>query len=81
MALADALEMSPLSRLVNRLLGWPLPRDISDEVHDQVAELHAVASSVNRQLQIYQASPDPFAALIADIYTQRQLRDVWRGME
>lgn len=45
---------------------------LADEVTDSANELNA-------RLTTYSKAHDPFAALLADLYTQRQLQDVWKG--
>ena len=70
------------------VMGWIKQRLIPShkEEDERLAELlsltdqiHDASKRLNRKMAIYAKSRDPFAALLADVYNQRQLKNVYKG--
>ncbi len=61
-----------------------VPRRPSDE--EKLAELMRLADEIQdtttrlqKKMRLYARSRDPFAALLADVYNQRQIDNIYRG--
>lgn len=84
---ASAVSMAhPWFGWWRRVRGQSPERDITDDVKDAAADLRSIAGALNAKLEGFQKAPDPFVAMLADIYERRQeaviykeaLKD-WRG--
>jgi hypothetical protein len=71
--------MACLVRLWEKLAGLPHRHSMVDRVSAAADELKESARSVQEQLRPYEDAPDPFIALMADLYNKRQVADIYKG--
>ncbi len=65
-------HLSPLHRSDEEKLGELLK--LTDEIKDTTNRL-------SRKMKLYARSRNPFAALLADVYTRKQVDDIYKGPE
>lgn len=68
-----------MTRLWEKLTGMPHQRHLADSVSAATAGLLSAARSVNERLAPYKNAPDPFTAVMADLYEKRQEANLHRG--
>jgi hypothetical protein len=68
-----------LTRIWEKIMGEPHQRQMSERVTAAAADLSAAARRINAQLAPYKDQPDPFTALMADLYERRQLENLHKG--
>lgn len=69
-----------LVRLWEKISGSPHRHRMADRVIEAADDLVESANSLREQLRPYEDAPDPFIALMADLYNKRQVSDIYKGL-
>jgi hypothetical protein len=71
--------MACFLRLWEKLSGAPHQHRVAERVKEAADDLSASARHVREQLRPYEDAPDPFVALMADLYRKRQIANYHRA--
>jgi hypothetical protein len=68
-----------MTRIWEKIAGIPHQSIMFDRVSKAADGLTATARNIKERLEPYRDAPDPFTALMADLYEQRQEENLHKG--